>query len=33
MDVSRARSDLGFEPAYGLEGGIRDYVERLDVDA
>jgi len=33
MDASRARSDLGFEPAYGLEGGIRDYVERLDVDA
>ena len=28
-DVSRARSELGFEPEYDLDTGIADYVESL----
>lgn len=30
MDISRARSDLGYEPEYDLSDGIRDYVDRID---
>lgn len=29
MDLSRARSVLGYEPAYDLEAGLRDYVAAL----
>jgi nucleoside-diphosphate-sugar epimerase len=29
MDISRARTDLGFKPEYKLEAGLRDYVEQL----
>lgn len=32
LDISRARDDLGYEPAYGLAGGIRDYLDRLSAD-
>lgn len=30
LDISRAREDLGYEPQYGVAGGIRDYMERID---
>jgi nucleoside-diphosphate-sugar epimerase len=29
MDISRAREELGFNPEYKLEAGLRDYVEQL----
>ena len=29
MDITRARSELGFSPEYGLEAGLRDYVAEL----
>jgi nucleoside-diphosphate-sugar epimerase len=29
MDITRARTDLGFNPEYKLEAGLRDYVEQL----
>ena len=29
MDISRARTDLGFNPEYKLEAGLRDYIEQL----
>ena len=29
MDIRRARSDLGFNPEYTLETGLRDYLEEL----
>ena len=29
MDVSRLREDVGFEPAYDLDHGVRDYVDWL----
>jgi UDP-glucose 4-epimerase len=30
MDISRARSELGFNPEYKLEAGLRDYVQQLE---
>ncbi|MFB6160549.1 MAG: NAD-dependent epimerase/dehydratase family protein [Haloferacaceae archaeon] len=30
MDISRARTDLGYEPQYDLAAGVRDYVRRLE---
>ena len=32
LDISRARSDLGYEPEYTLRDGIRDYLDRLGID-
>ncbi len=32
MDITRARTDLGFDPEYKLEAGLRDYVEELQRD-
>jgi nucleoside-diphosphate-sugar epimerase len=29
MDITRARTELGFNPEYRLEAGLRDYVEEL----
>jgi len=29
MDITRARTDLGFNPEYKLEAGLRDYIEQL----
>ena len=29
MDIARARTELGFNPEYKLETGLRDYVEQL----
>src|SRR5262249_18496434 len=29
MDITRARSELGFNPEYRLEAGLRDYVAEL----
>jgi nucleoside-diphosphate-sugar epimerase len=29
MDITRARSELGFNPEYKLEAGLRDYVAEL----
>ena len=29
MDISRARTELGFNPEYRLEAGLRDYVAQL----
>jgi UDP-glucose 4-epimerase len=29
MDIARARSDLGFNPEYKLEAGLRDYIAEL----
>ncbi|HEX5607938.1 MAG TPA: NAD(P)-dependent oxidoreductase [Candidatus Binatia bacterium] len=29
MDITRARTELGFNPEYKLEAGLRDYVEQL----
>ena len=29
MDISRPREELGFNPEYKLEAGLRDYVEQL----
>ncbi len=26
MDITRARAELGFNPEYKLEAGLRDYV-------
>lgn len=31
LDISRAREDLDYEPQYGVAGGVRDYMERIDV--
>jgi len=32
MDITRARTDLGFSPEYKLEAGLRDYVAELKRD-
>lgn len=32
LDISRARTDLGYEPAYSLREGIRDYLDRIGAD-
>ena len=29
MDITRARTELGFNPEYKLEAGLRDYVAEL----
>jgi nucleoside-diphosphate-sugar epimerase len=29
MDITRARTDLGFNPEYRLEAGLRDYIDQL----
>jgi nucleoside-diphosphate-sugar epimerase len=29
FDVSRAKSDLGFEARFNLQDGVRDYIARL----
>lgn len=29
LDISRARADLGYEPAYPVERGVRDFLDRL----
>lgn len=29
MDITRARAELGFNPEYNLEAGLRDYIEQL----
>jgi nucleoside-diphosphate-sugar epimerase len=29
FDISRARADLGYEPHYDLEAGLRDFVAEL----
>jgi nucleoside-diphosphate-sugar epimerase len=29
MDITRARTELGFNPEYKLEAGLRDYVTEL----
>ena len=29
MDITRARTELGFDPEYKLEAGLRDYVAEL----
>jgi nucleoside-diphosphate-sugar epimerase len=29
LDISRARADLGYEPAYPIERGVRDFLKRL----
>jgi nucleoside-diphosphate-sugar epimerase len=29
MDITRAHTELGFNPEYKLETGLRDYVEQL----
>jgi UDP-glucose 4-epimerase len=29
MDITRARAELGFNPEYKLEAGLRDYVAEL----
>jgi nucleoside-diphosphate-sugar epimerase len=29
MDIARARSELGFNPEYRLEAGLRDYIAEL----
>jgi UDP-glucose 4-epimerase len=29
FDISRARKELGYEPRYGLEEGVRDYIETM----
>lgn len=29
MDISRARAELGYEPVFDLEAGVKDYVESL----
>ena len=29
MDITRAREELGFNPEYKLEAGLRDYVAQL----
>jgi nucleoside-diphosphate-sugar epimerase len=29
MDIMRARSELGFNPEYKLEAGLRDYIAEL----
>jgi len=29
MDITRARTELGFNPEYKLEAGLRDYVAQL----
>lgn len=29
MDITRARRDLGFNPEYRLEAGLRDYIDQL----
>jgi nucleoside-diphosphate-sugar epimerase len=26
FDITRVREDIGFEPAFGLEAGIADYI-------
>ena len=31
MDITRARTELGFNPEYKLEAGLRDYVEQLKI--
>jgi nucleoside-diphosphate-sugar epimerase len=33
FDLSRARADLGYEPQYALEAGLRDFVAELQRDA
>jgi UDP-glucose 4-epimerase len=30
FDISAAKSEIGYEPAYGVKNGVRDYVETLD---
>ena len=30
MDITRARAELGFNPEYKLEAGLRDYVAELE---
>lgn len=32
MDISRAQSDLGYEPEYTLRDGVRDYLDRIDAN-
>jgi nucleoside-diphosphate-sugar epimerase len=32
MDMTAARADLGYEPAYDLESGVRQYVDAVRVD-
>lgn len=32
MDITRARTELGFKPEYKLEAGLRDYVAALKID-
>jgi nucleoside-diphosphate-sugar epimerase len=29
MDIDRARTELGFNPEYKLEAGLRDYIAQL----
>lgn len=29
LDISRARSELGFEPRYGIEEGVKDYIDEV----
>jgi UDP-glucose 4-epimerase len=29
LDISRIREDTGYEPAYGIDGGMADYVAWL----
>ncbi len=29
MDITRARAELGFNPEYKLEAGLRDYIAEL----
>ncbi|MGN6715803.1 MAG: hypothetical protein ACTHLX_00265, partial [Candidatus Binatia bacterium] len=29
MDITRACTDLGFNPEYRLEAGLRDYIDQL----
>jgi nucleoside-diphosphate-sugar epimerase len=29
MDIARARTDLGFNPEYRVDAGLRDYVAEL----
>ena len=33
LDMTAAREDLGYEPAYDLEAGVRQYVDVLRADA
>ena len=30
MDITRARTELGFKPEYKLEAGLRDYIAELN---